>query len=76
MCEAISIFFGSFILWLGTNAVTEGEQKNNHNTSFIDLGILLIIVGSMLLMCGLIHLCYIIGSNYSRKKYIPLDSPA
>ena len=53
MCEAVFIFFGTLLLWLGITGITNGEEKNNHNSSFINMGILLSIIGSIFMIGGL-----------------------
>lgn len=75
MCEVGLIFFGSLLLWLGIVGITNGEEKNNHNSSFIDMGIALTILGSLLLIIAFTSLWSNIYNRFKKKTYQPLDNP-
>ena len=75
MCEVVLIFFGTVLLWLGIIGITNGEEKNNHNSSFVNMGIALTILGSLLLIIAFTSLGSIIYNRFKKKTYQTLDNP-
>ena len=71
MCELIFIFFGSMLLWLGIDSIIEGD--NQTEPSVRNIGIMLVVVSSTMLLISIGSLIHKLKLYIERKSYSKIE---